>query len=69
MSAANNESTQFHIYFSNTIAEYNHDTRMCTAYEFHEAYAVWAALCHKFLHVTMYDSNGKQIRKYCNIYE
>ena len=68
MSAANNESTQFHIYFSNTKAEHDQDTRMCTAYDFYDAFAVYDALCYKFLHVTMYDSNGKQIRKYCNIY-
>lgn len=61
--------TEFHIYFSNSKTEHNQDTRMCTAYDFYEAYAVYDALCVKFLHVTMYDSNGKLNRRYCNIYE
>ena len=60
--------TEFHIYFSNTKTEHNQDTRMCTAYDFYEACAVYDALCYKFLHVTMYDSDGKQVRKYCNIF-
>ena len=59
---------QFHIYFSNVVDEHCQDTRMCTAYELFTAFAVYDALCVKFLHVTMYDSNGKTLRKYCNIY-
>lgn len=61
--------TEFHIYFSNTKTEHNQDTRRYTAYDLHDAFAIYDALCIKFLHVTMYDSNGKQVRKYCNIYE
>lgn len=56
----------FEVWFSNSANAHNQGTQMCQCPDFYTAMAVWDALSRRYMHVTVYDTQGAEVRKYYN---
>ena len=58
---------QYTIFFGNSLI-LTHEDRECACNDDASMFAVFDSLCIKFLHVIVYDTEGKIVREYKNIY-